>query len=176
MIACAEAAPVSKGFQWPRQNPLSDLRVQYGTKLGLAGLLALYCANVLRLEHSSWSILTVVVMMNSGIFIPRSIGSGSKPESTDHGFGLLRPDDREKMEQIISERSDGSYGAPALHGMLTASVIGPKPVPMDWILPTVLSPPESEAIGFDNFFRIQLGGGENRGVGSSHRMGVSGRS
>ena len=42
-------------------------------------------------------------------------------------------------------------GAPALHGMLTASVVGPKPVPMDWILQTVLSPPESEAIGFDNF-------------------------
>jgi len=26
-----------------------------------------------------------------------------------------------------------------------------KPVPMDWILQTVLSLPESEAIGFDNF-------------------------
>jgi uncharacterized membrane protein YccC len=65
MIARAEASPVSKGFQWLRRNPLSDLRVQYGIKLGLAGLLALYCANVLRLEHSSWSILTVVVMMNS---------------------------------------------------------------------------------------------------------------
>ena len=35
--------------------------------------------------------------------------------------------------------------------MLTASVVGPKPVPMDWILQTVLSPPESEAIGFDDF-------------------------
>ena len=70
---------------------------------------------------------------------------------TDHGFGLLRPDDREKMELILTERSNGSYGAPALHGMLTASVVGPEPVPMDWILQTVLSPPESEAIGFDNF-------------------------
>jgi yecA family protein len=70
---------------------------------------------------------------------------------TDHGFGLLRPDDREKMELILTERSDGSYGAPALQGMLTASVVGPEPVPMDWILQTVLSPPESEAIGLDNF-------------------------
>ena len=65
MIARAEASPVFKGIQWLRRNPLSDLRVQYGIKLGLAGLLALYGANVLRLEHSSWSILTVVVMMNS---------------------------------------------------------------------------------------------------------------
>jgi hypothetical protein len=71
----------------------------------------------------------------------------------DHGFGLLSPEDQEKMELILTERSDGSYGAPALHGMLTASVVGPKPLPMDWILQTVLSPPESEAIGFDNFQR-----------------------
>jgi hypothetical protein len=35
--------------------------------------------------------------------------------------------------------------------MLTAPVIGPEPVPMDWILQTVLSSPESEAIGFDDF-------------------------
>jgi uncharacterized protein len=69
----------------------------------------------------------------------------------DLGFGLLSPEDHDKMEQIITERSDGSYGMPALHGMLTASVIGPEPVPMDWILQTVLSSPESEAIGFDDF-------------------------
>jgi yecA family protein len=69
----------------------------------------------------------------------------------DHGFGLLSPEVQERMELILTERSDGSYGAPALHGMLTASVVGPKPVPMDWILQTVLSPPESEAIGFDDF-------------------------
>ena len=54
------------------------------------------------------------------------------------------------MELILTERSDGSYGAPALHGILTVSVVVPKPVPMDWILQTVLSPPESEAIGFDD--------------------------
>jgi uncharacterized protein len=69
----------------------------------------------------------------------------------DHGFGLLRPEDREKMEQILTERSEGAHGAPELHGILTASVVGPEPVPMDWILQSILSPPESEAIGFDNF-------------------------
>ncbi len=69
----------------------------------------------------------------------------------DHGFGLLSPEDQEKIELLLTERSDGSYGAPAPHGMLTASVVGPKPLPMDWILQTVLSPPEPEAIGFDNF-------------------------
>jgi hypothetical protein len=69
----------------------------------------------------------------------------------DYSFGFLSPQDQEKMELILKGRSEGSYGAPALHGMLTASVVGPKSVPMDWILQTVLSPPESEAIGFDNF-------------------------
>jgi uncharacterized protein len=69
----------------------------------------------------------------------------------NHGFGLLSPEDQEKMELILTEHSDGSYGAPALHGILTASVVGPKPVAMDWIVQTVLSPPESEAIGFDDF-------------------------
>ena len=68
----------------------------------------------------------------------------------DNGFGLLSSEDQEKMEKILTERSDESDGAPALQGMLTASVVGPKPVPMDWILQTVLSP-DSEAIGFDNF-------------------------
>jgi hypothetical protein len=34
----------------------------------------------------------------------------------DHGFGLLSPEDQEKMELILTGRSDGSYGAPALHG------------------------------------------------------------
>jgi uncharacterized membrane protein YccC len=65
MIARAEASPGSTTVRWPLQGLFGDLRVQYGTKMGLAGLLALYCANVLRLEHPSWSILTVVVMMNS---------------------------------------------------------------------------------------------------------------
>jgi uncharacterized membrane protein YccC len=65
MIARAEASAVSAKVEWPLQSLFADLRVQYGIKVGLAGLLALYCALVLRLEHPNWSILTVVVMMNS---------------------------------------------------------------------------------------------------------------
>jgi hypothetical protein len=52
------------------------------------------------------------------------------------------------MELILTERSEGAYGAPALHGMLTASVVGPKPVPLDWILQTVLSPPVAQAANY----------------------------
>ena len=40
------------------------------------------------------------------------------------------------MELILTERLDGLYGAPALHGMRTASVVGLEAVPMDWILQT----------------------------------------
>ena len=43
----------------------SDLRVRYGIKLGLASLLSLYVALVLRLEHPNWAVLTALVMMNS---------------------------------------------------------------------------------------------------------------
>ena len=64
----------------------------------------------------------------------------------EHGFGLLPSEDQEKMEQILTERSEGAYGMPALHGMLTASVVGPSPVPLEWVLQAVLSPPESETI------------------------------
>jgi hypothetical protein len=64
----------------------------------------------------------------------------------EHGFGLLSPEDQDKMEQILSERSEGTYGMPALQGLLTASVVGPGPVPLEWILQAVLSPPDSEAI------------------------------
>jgi uncharacterized protein len=66
-------------------------------------------------------------------------------QDPDHGFGLLSEEDQEKMEQILTERSDGAYGMPALHGMLTASVVGPRPVPLEWILQAVLTPPESRA-------------------------------
>ncbi len=65
MIARSEASAVSPRVQRQLQSLFADLRVQYGTKIGLAGLLALYCSLVLRLEHPNWAILTVVVMMNS---------------------------------------------------------------------------------------------------------------
>jgi uncharacterized protein len=69
----------------------------------------------------------------------------------DHGFGLLSSDVQERLEQIINERSGGVYGVPALHGMLTASVVGPKPVPLDQIVRKVLRGPDSEGKGFDHF-------------------------
>ena len=48
-----------------RQNLFGDLRVRYGIKMGLAGLLALFCTQVLRLPHDNWAILTVVVLMSA---------------------------------------------------------------------------------------------------------------
>ena len=63
----------------------------------------------------------------------------------DHGCGLLSLEDQEKMKLIL-KRLDATRGAPGLHGMLTASVVGPKPVPIDWILQAVLSHPQSEPI------------------------------
>src|SRR5260370_36982179 len=65
MAALTEAAPVASKWQWPLQGLLSDLRVRYGIKVGLAGLLALYWSQVLRLEHSSSAILTTLVLMGA---------------------------------------------------------------------------------------------------------------
>jgi uncharacterized membrane protein YccC len=65
MIARAEASSVPARFEWPLEALFRDLRVRYGIKMGLAGLLALFWALVLRLEHTNWSVLTVVVMMGS---------------------------------------------------------------------------------------------------------------
>jgi uncharacterized membrane protein YccC len=47
------------------QDPFGDLRVRYGIKMGLAGLLALFCTQVLRLPHDNWAILTVLVLMSA---------------------------------------------------------------------------------------------------------------
>jgi uncharacterized membrane protein YccC len=49
----------------PFPDIFSDMRVRYGIKLSLAGLLSLYVALVLRLEHPNWAVLTALVMMNS---------------------------------------------------------------------------------------------------------------
>jgi yecA family protein len=68
----------------------------------------------------------------------------------DHGCGLLSQENQEKVEFILAERLDSTHGPPALHGMLTASVVGPKPVPIDWILQAVLSHPQSEPIALDH--------------------------
>jgi uncharacterized membrane protein YccC len=53
-----------KRGHWPLHDVFGDLRVRSGIKFGLAALLALYIAEVLRLEHSNWSILTVLGMMS----------------------------------------------------------------------------------------------------------------
>src|ERR1700751_1071519 len=51
-------------WQWSLQDLLGDLRARSGIKFGLAALLALYVAEVLRLQHPNWSILTVLSMMS----------------------------------------------------------------------------------------------------------------
>ncbi len=47
-----------------RQDLLGDLRVRHGIKLGLGGLLAMFCAQALRLPDDQWAILTLLVLMN----------------------------------------------------------------------------------------------------------------
>ena len=42
-----------------------DLRVRTGIKLGLAGLIALFCAQMLRVPDDNWAILTVFVLMDA---------------------------------------------------------------------------------------------------------------
>jgi len=65
MTGKSAALPVAQKLHWPLIGAFSDLRIRYGIKLGLAGLLALYCALLLRLEHPSWAVLTALVMMGS---------------------------------------------------------------------------------------------------------------
>src|SRR5260370_34909296 len=52
-------------MNWARQDLFGDLRVRHGFKLGLAGLLALLCTQVLRVPNDYWAILTVMVLMNA---------------------------------------------------------------------------------------------------------------
>jgi uncharacterized membrane protein YccC len=65
MIAEAKTVSVSARRHWAFQSPLADLRVRYGIKIGLACCLALFCGEVLRLEHPNWAVLTALAMMNS---------------------------------------------------------------------------------------------------------------
>src|ERR1700730_14222853 len=57
--------PIALKWHWTGQDVFGDLRVRYGIKLGLAGLLALFCTQVLRLPHDNWAILTVLVLMSA---------------------------------------------------------------------------------------------------------------
>jgi Fusaric acid resistance protein family len=60
----AAVSSFASKLNWHRRDFLSDLRVRYGIKLALAGLLALFWAQVLRLPDANWAILTVLVLMN----------------------------------------------------------------------------------------------------------------
>src|SRR6201984_1312565 len=61
----SRAISIATRRQRTRQDLFDDLRVRYGIKMGLAGLLALFCTQVLRLPHDNWAILTVVVLMSA---------------------------------------------------------------------------------------------------------------
>src|SRR3984893_14700078 len=61
----SHAFSIAMGWQWTRQDLFGDLRVRYGIKMGLAGLLALFCTQVLRLPHDNWAILTALVLMSA---------------------------------------------------------------------------------------------------------------
>ena len=52
-------------WNWPRQDLFGDLRVRTGIKLGLAGLIALFFAQRLRVPDDNWAILTVFVLMDA---------------------------------------------------------------------------------------------------------------
>ena len=65
MTGKSATLPVAQKWHWPLLGALGDLRIRYGIKLGLAALLALYCALLLRLEHPNWAVLTALVMMGS---------------------------------------------------------------------------------------------------------------
>jgi p-hydroxybenzoic acid efflux pump subunit AaeB len=64
-IAQAGSFPFAQSSSWPIRALFSDVRVRYGIKLGLAGLLALCLTQLLPLPHDSWAILTVLVVMLS---------------------------------------------------------------------------------------------------------------
>jgi len=63
--AQTEAAAFPQSGTGPFRIFFDDLRLRYGIKLGLAAVLALLSTQILRLEHASWAILTVLVMMSS---------------------------------------------------------------------------------------------------------------
>jgi uncharacterized membrane protein YccC len=72
----SRAVSLTTGWQSTRQDLFGDLRVRYGIKVGVAGLLALFCAQVLRLQSDNWAVLTVQVLMTQqfvGAFAFRAI-------------------------------------------------------------------------------------------------------
>jgi yecA family protein len=69
----------------------------------------------------------------------------------NNDLGLLSREDFEELDRILDDRSDGYYGAPALHGFLVASVIGPEPIPKARILRTALSSEDPNETNFADF-------------------------
>src|SRR6266404_5040802 len=65
LIMSSWAISIATRPQRTRQDLFADLRVRHGIKMGLAGLLALFCTQLLRLPHDNWAILTVVVLMSA---------------------------------------------------------------------------------------------------------------
>jgi uncharacterized membrane protein YccC len=61
----SRAISIAQRWIWTRQDLFGDLRVQSGFKMGLAGLLALFGTQVLRLPHDNWATLTVLVLMGA---------------------------------------------------------------------------------------------------------------
>jgi uncharacterized membrane protein YccC len=75
-MMASRAFSLATGWQSAHQDLFSDLRVRYGIKVGVAGLLALFCAQVLRLQSDNWAVLTVLVLMTQqhvGAFTFRAI-------------------------------------------------------------------------------------------------------
>jgi uncharacterized membrane protein YgaE (UPF0421/DUF939 family) len=58
---------VSIVARWPWAGPalFGDLRVRYGIKTGLAGVLSLFSTQLLRLPNDNWAILSVLVLMST---------------------------------------------------------------------------------------------------------------
>jgi hypothetical protein len=50
-------------WHWQLEELFRNLRVRYGIKMRLAGVLTLYVAQAIRLPHDNWAILSVLVMM-----------------------------------------------------------------------------------------------------------------
>jgi len=69
----------------------------------------------------------------------------------DYEFGLLAQEDIEQLDRILDEQSKGSYGAPALHGFLVASVVGPEPIAKGQILQTALASQRPSPINSADF-------------------------
>jgi uncharacterized membrane protein YccC len=72
----SRALSLATAWQSTHQDPFGDLRVRHGIKVGVAGLLAVFCAQVLRLQSDNWAVLTVLVLMTQqhvGAFTFRAI-------------------------------------------------------------------------------------------------------